>query len=175
LPADSTPRAARITVRRLTEADAEIWRDLRLEMLRGEPTSYATRLEDCVNRPVEEWRRALRILHYVATFVGDRAVGAMGLWPCSGTAERHRGSLIAVWLAPEWRGQGWADAMLSTIVDIACKHGIVQLELGVEAENARAIRFYGRQGFVAIGRHPRYLRHDGIYHDELLMVRRLDA
>jgi ribosomal protein S18 acetylase RimI-like enzyme len=65
--------------------------------------------------------------------------------------------------------------MLREIEAIAEELGLVQIELHVNADNARAIRFYRREGFDPIGRIPRALRHDGRDHDELLMVRRLDA
>ncbi|WP_411755983.1 GNAT family N-acetyltransferase, partial [Sinorhizobium meliloti] len=49
-------------------------------------------------------------------------------------------------------------------------HGVLQLELAVNAENSAAMRFYQRHGFVEVGRIPNGFLGHGTKNDELIMV-----
>ena len=164
-----------MTVRRLTPEDADLWREVRLRMLSAEPENFGASYGDWVDRPIADWQNFLRHIPCVVSLDGDLAVGAMGLWRNEGRTERHRATLIAVWLDPEFRGAGRADAMLDEIVAIARERGIVQIELNVHDANDRARRLYERHGFVRYGHLPRAVCYDGAYTDDLLMVRMLDA
>ena len=163
-----------MTVRILGPEDAPLWRSLRLEMLREAPTAYGSRYAEWAERPLSDWEEALRRVLYVASFDGAEPVGAMGCARQTGQSARHRATLIAVWLRPEYRGSGRAQDMLDRIVELSEQDGILQLELGVEAANGRAIRFYERNGFVRTGTQPRAFLHDAIYYDQVLMLRLLD-
>jgi ribosomal protein S18 acetylase RimI-like enzyme len=48
-----------------------------------------------------------------------------------------------------------------------------QIELSVSVENAAAIRFYRREGFVEIGCSPGGFLHEGREIDDLLMAKRV--
>jgi ribosomal protein S18 acetylase RimI-like enzyme len=164
-----------MTVRRLTPGDVLLWREVRLRMLSAEPANYGASYSDWVDRPLEDWAESLRNISYVASMDGERAVGAMGLWPQAGLTARHRSMLIAVWLELDFRGSGRAAAMLDEIEAIARERGVLQVELNVHAGNARAIRFYERRGFVRYGRLPRAFRQGEAFADDILMVLMLDA
>lgn len=164
-----------MSVRRLTLDDVLLWREIRLRMLSAEPENYGATYADWAERPLDDWAESLRIISYVASMDGARGVGAMGLWRQPGLAARHRATLIAVWLEPDFRGSGRAGAMLDGIEDIARELGILQIELNVHAGNPRAIRFYHTRGFATFGQLPRGYRHGDGYTDDLLMVRMLDA
>lgn len=59
-------------------------------------------------------------------------------------------------------------------IDFAKKAGFEQLELGVFADNDRALCLYKKMGFEEIGRIPRAFRlPDGSYIDEITMVKML--
>lgn len=71
------------------------------------------------------------------------------------------------------RGTGIAASLLHDVTEHARDHGVLQLELAVNAENSAAMRFYQRHGFVEVGRIPNgFLGHD-VESDELIMVLRL--
>lgn len=52
------------------------------------------------------------------------------------------------------RGTGIAASLLHDVTEHARDHGVLQLELAVNAENSAAMRFYQRHGFVEVGRIP---------------------
>jgi RimJ/RimL family protein N-acetyltransferase len=72
------------------------------------------------------------------------------------------------------RGTGLAAAIVQALLDHATRE-VEQVELTVNADNARAIKFYERQGFRIVGRMPRALRIDGRYYDELSMLRAVSS
>ena len=59
--------------------------------------------------------------------------------------------LRAIYLLPEWQGQGVGSAAMDFIVPHAREQGYTALSLWVLRENARAVRFYLRHGFMPDG------------------------
>ena len=55
------------------------------------------------------------------------------------------------YVAPEAHGLGLADQLMEACLDQARAHGAKGVWLGVARENARANRFYERQGFTVVG------------------------
>lgn len=84
----------------------------------------------------DDWRIYLEEPGFMA-FEGDRPVGLMGLNPQTKSRMAHRAGLGMVWVEPDMRGQGVADALLATCLAEAWRLGVRQVELSVNAENAR--------------------------------------
>jgi RimJ/RimL family protein N-acetyltransferase len=63
----------------------------------------------------------------------------------------HVATLGAFAMHPDFRGRGLGVKALEEIVLVARSRGVRRIELFVEADNRRAIRFYERQGFVREG------------------------
>jgi ribosomal protein S18 acetylase RimI-like enzyme len=81
-------------------------------------------------------------------------------------------SPIQVWrlyVLPEFHGKGVAASLMSRALNYARrgKHDVVWL--GVSEHNERAIAFYGKQGFRALGMHR--LHGGAELHDDLVMSR----
>lgn len=80
----------------------------------------------------------------------------------------------SMYVTPSARGKGVGrQLMLAAIAEAASWNGVEQISLSVTASNHSAIVLYRHVGFVEVGRMPRALRVDGVYHDELSMVRML--
>jgi len=155
------------------ELDAALWRDIRLESLQLAPTAFASLYEEWKDRPLRDFSAWLnRASHFVAEAEG-RALGTMAWSRVGFPAGRHRGQVLMVYVRPEARGQGVGDALLAALLDHA-RRSVLQLELGVAADNARAIAFYRRNGFAEYGRLPRGDSPAEVFRDEVQMVRRLD-
>ena len=159
-------------IRRISPDEVDVFRRIRLEALRTKPFSFASRYEDWVDLPVEEWRQRLRDPIFIA-FSSDEPVGIMGLLRQRPSKMAHRATLVMVYLRESFRGTGLAKDLLDTVIDVARGEGILQLELAVSAENPGAIRFYLREGFSEVGRIPSGLLDGGREIDDILMVRRL--
>jgi ribosomal protein S18 acetylase RimI-like enzyme len=150
-----------MTVRRTRREDWAAYRALRLEMLADTPIAYAELLDSAKAHPREYWmdRIARRVAstssaEWVVEHDG-RLVGTLG---CVDD-EEGRAQIVAVYLAPRYRGLGLLDRLLAAAMDWARDRGLETLTLVVAQENERAVAAYRRRGFVATGRvhpHPLY-------------------
>ncbi|MGV1835982.1 N-acetyltransferase family protein [Rhizobium rhizogenes] len=165
-------RGKGIAIRHISADEFDIFRRIRLEALRVEPSSFASSVEDWEVLTDEEWRRRLSDPVFVA-FRGEEPVGVMGLLRQRSSKMAHRATLIMVYVRKDLRGVGIAKDLLDTVIAYALSEGIVQLELVVSAENPKAISFYRREGFSEIGRIPGGVRHNGREIDDIMMARRL--
>ncbi|WP_247893218.1 GNAT family N-acetyltransferase [Azospirillum endophyticum] len=59
---------------------------------------------------------------------------------------------------------------MTTLLTYAAEH-VEQIHLSVAAVNERAVGFYRRLAFETFGTAPRVLKVNGVYVDELLMVK----
>lgn len=158
-----------ITARRLGAGDLAIFRALRLEALRAEPGAFASGYDRWAMLPEAEWVRRLA-QPVLAVFDGADPVGLAGLLIEDNPRTAHRGKVVMVYVRASHRGRGVADALFAALEAEARTLGLRQLELLVVAENARAIAFYRRRGFAAVGRLPAAFVNDGAAVDEVMMV-----
>ena len=110
----------------------------------------------------------------LSAFDGARVVGNCSFNEISPREKaRHRAGLgIAV--TREFWGCGLGRALLREAAARAKDAGYEQLELGVYADNERALRLYESEGYALCGRIPNAFRlRDGSYRDELMMAKAL--
>jgi ribosomal protein S18 acetylase RimI-like enzyme len=159
-------------VRRFVIAEAEALRRLRLLALRDTPEAFGMGYQQDAARPPESWRQWIVGNPPFGAFVGDEPRGLVGFSRQTAANLSHRGTLTAMYVAPELRGTGAATALVEALLDHA-RTQVEQVHLSVNADNPRAARFYRRMGFVEYGREPRGLRYGGVDRDVLLMVHML--
>ncbi|QND44543.1 GNAT family N-acetyltransferase (plasmid) [Rhizobium lusitanum] len=164
--------AERILIRRIASDEIDVFRRIRLEALRCEPASFASRLEDWEMLPEKEWRQRLNDPVFIAFSKGE-PIGIMGLVRFRPHKMAHRAVLVRVYVRKSERGTGIAVDLLDMISDYARHLGILQMELTVNAENAAALRFYQRHGFIEFGRIPGGLVDGDREIDDVIMIRRL--
>lgn len=93
--------------------------------------------------------------------------------------QEHRSSHVATLgsfaMHPAFRGRGFGGKGIEEIVDVARSRGVRRLELLVEVDNPRAIRFYEKHGFVKEGVLRAAVRRANQQHDvdEIAMARLL--
>jgi ribosomal protein S18 acetylase RimI-like enzyme len=161
-------------VRRLNAADAEAFREIRLEGLRLDPDAFGSALSDHINRPLDHFRKRLTGSNVVGCFDGTRLMGIAAYNREQGGNTRHRAMITSVYVRPEARGQGRMAAILAELEAIGRRDGVLQLELHVALDNAAGIAAYERAGYERHGVSPRAILSGGRFIDEVLMVRRLD-
>jgi ribosomal protein S18 acetylase RimI-like enzyme len=160
-----------ITICHLTPAGAADFRAIRIAALQNAPDAFGSTYEMEAARPLSGWEERLQMPGAFAAFLDGKIVGLARFVQDSGSPkERHKGSVYAMYVEPQARGQGIGSALLDAVIGHAS--GIVeQLRLGVVDDNAAAIRLYEKHGFEVYGREMRALKSDGRYFDEVLMVR----
>jgi GNAT superfamily N-acetyltransferase len=131
--------------------DWERVRAIRLRALADAPDAFWVRLEDETQRTPEQWRERLASpssATFLATGDGE-TVGLVVTHPS--TAAEGDAGLAAMWVAPEARGTGVADALISAGVGWARDRGYRRVRLWINDANAVAERLYERHGFVPTG------------------------
>jgi ribosomal protein S18 acetylase RimI-like enzyme len=169
-----------LAIRTTGGGDAAAFRELRLEALWMHPEAFATDHAESAAKPFEWWtdRAAAgsgetnQVL-YVAEASGGELVGMCGLFRENGPKLNHTGHLWGVYVRPAWRGLKIADALVDACEEWARDHGLRVIRLAVIEGNTAARRCYERRGFNACGVAPEAIHHDGTYHDELLMAKRV--
>jgi GNAT superfamily N-acetyltransferase len=145
-PEPSRPGVPAIT--RLGEDDWRVWREVRLAALADAPSAFASALEKEEALREDDWRAMIREAAIFVATTGGVPVGVAAGLPRRPARERGLG---AMWVTPEWRGSGVAAMLASAVAGWARAQGCVRVGLWVPTDNARARRFYQRQGFRTTG------------------------
>ncbi len=89
----------------------------------------------------------------VRVLSGDTVVGLVELDPAR-DEQTGCGWISLLYMLPEYRGRGWAIQLLGYAFWFYENHDRNTVRLHVSENNARAIAFYRRSGFVQLGRDP---------------------
>ncbi len=157
-------------VRRLTEADVEAYRELRLEALKRHPEAFQATYETSAELTLDAFARRLKQYALFGGFIDGRLCGFVGFYPLKHPRTSHKGILWGMYVREDARGGGLAQALVDAVVEHA-KGRVEQILLSVITANERACRFYEKAGFEAYGRERRALKLDGRYYDEEFRVK----
>jgi ribosomal protein S18 acetylase RimI-like enzyme len=153
----------------LTRVGPEDWqrlRDVRLAALAESPEMFCSTLAKEQSFDEAEWRRrAAR----PATFLASRAGVDVGM---AGVYESDGGwCVMGMWVAPDARGTGVVEALVTACESVARAAGAATVALGVMEDNPRGRRAYLRLGYDYTG--TREHVRDG--RDELFMTKPLPS
>ena len=128
----ASPRGP-IALRPVTAADAESFRQLRLEALQAHPEVYGSDYETQVQEPAAYWQqRVERTLGSgeEAMFVAEAAgqlIGMTGIFRDRGLKVRHSATIISVYVRAEWRGNRITDGLIGLCLGWASEHGVLRI------------------------------------------------
>ena len=144
-----------IVVRRADPSDIPVLRETRLRALRDSPAAFGSTLERELSRSDDDWRGWF---HPGSVFLAEDESGAVVGMVCSAPdAGREddggddRVWLMAMWVAPDARGDGVGDLLAAAVVDAARSTGANTVALHLIDDNVPARRLYERCGFVDNG------------------------
>lgn len=106
-------------------------------------------------------------------FVGERLVAMFELRPMSARRRSAHNATISVSVIKDYWHMGVGSLAMEMLIDAARERGIRNLNLEVNAENARAIALYQLFGFAEAGRHSERTFVHGRYMDAILMDKKL--
>lgn len=165
-------KEAAIDVRRLSPADAPLFREIRLEGLRQEPEAFSSTFENESIQPLSFFADRLAGSAVFGAFRGSDLLGVAGFFVQHGPKHGHKGTLWGMYVQPGARREGVGRRLVEAVID----HGRTQVELVqliVVAENQAARRLYARLGFEEYGVEKRAAKYQGQYHDDVLMAKML--
>ena len=163
-------------IRPLTEADAEIYHELRLRALKEHPSAFAqpyesqaaTTLDDVASRLLETSESPYDFI--LGLFSEEKLIGMVGFRRGPGYRLRHKGTIWGMYIAAEAQGKGLGRVLIQEAIGRASAlSGLEQINLGVISGNDQARNLYISLGFESYGLEKRAIVVDGDYHDDELM------
>ena len=172
LVGDRAMDIAEIQIRRLTAADAEIFRDIRLEALRCNPEAFGSSFAAESVNPASWFADRLGSSFVLGAFHATELIGIAALIIQSGDKRAHKGMLVGMYVRPNARRAGVGRRLVEAIIDLARGH-VELIQLSVVKENDAARRLYAGLGFLDYGVEIHALKQGGRYYDEILMAKQL--
>lgn len=157
-------------VRRIAAEEAELYKDIRLEMLRLNPESFGEAHGDALKKEIEFYEDRLKGGYVAGCFKDGKIVATAGVYEPLENKKRHKAVLWGVYTTPEYRGQGIGRALCKNALDNVSE-AIELIQLSVVKGKDTALGLYKDLGFKEYGLEEKALKIDGQYYDEILMVK----
>ncbi len=160
------------TIRRLGPEDAEAFRALRLTALTSAPAAFASSPEEERALSIDTIRSRLAPTGPNAAFgafAGHDLVGMAGFVLNEKIKQRHKGTLVGVFVLPQWQRRGLGAALVRSVIAHAAEHARL-IQAHVVMSNDAARRMYRALGFLPFGIERKALCVDGVFHDEELIA-----
>ena len=164
-----------LTLRSPEETDAEKM----LEYLRitAEETHFLIRYPEEIDFTLEREKEIINNnltserSAWFTVFDGDRPIGNCSVNDLGQRIKNRHRCGIGIAIEKAYCGCGLGTILLKKAIDQAKEFGYEQTELGVYADNEKAISLYKKLGFRECGRMPKAFKlKDGTYVDEIFMV-----
>lgn len=139
---------AEISIRRLQQKDADVYRALRLHGLQNDPRAFTGCYDEESKWSLTEFRKRIKIHVIAGAFVADELVGIFALHFNTPQKLRHKAMLWGMYVHPTARGLGVAKLLMQWLLGYA--KGVPDLEriiLAVTASNTVVARWYETLGF----------------------------
>jgi ribosomal protein S18 acetylase RimI-like enzyme len=153
-----------VSVRRLTPTDAPAYWPLRLRALREHADAFTSSFEEESLRPPSyaEARLGSKSTSYFwGAFFDDALVGMVGLDFEQRVKNKHKGTVIGMYVAPEFAGHGVGRALLDALLAAARAQALEMLILTVTHGNHSAEKLYINLGFQSFGIEPNAIKVQG--------------
>ena len=130
------------------------WRETRLRMLRDDADFFSTRYDDMVREPDKTWRDWVgeaAVGDQKTLFVADEDDQWLGVVGAFVRVNPREVQLISMWVDPQARGRGIAQALIRAVAEWAQERGSTRVVLFVQEANEPAQQLYERAGFSPTG------------------------
>src|SRR5687767_331434 len=136
---------AGVTIQRLTVAEGERLRAVRLRALCDAPDAYGATYDESAARPLSNWMEQLAALATFVAVLDEVDVGLVRGGPYEG--KPGAAMLYSMWVAPGARGTGIGESLVDAVADWGRSQRHTRLYLNVCDHNAHAVALYARKGF----------------------------
>ena len=155
-------------IRILTRADAAAWRELRIDMLTRDPEGFHADSDEAQHRTLKQWRDSIPAPPgaLFGLYVGDRLAGSALFVAEKAPKLAHKGWMLAVYVAPDLRGQGWGGRLVQALIEHARQH----VDVLLTGASVAGTPVYRAHGFVTYGIERDASRVNGKSIDDELMA-----
>jgi ribosomal protein S18 acetylase RimI-like enzyme len=162
-----------LVIRPLAANDAAAFRTLRITALRESPDAFTASIEE--EAALSDDEMAARAVPeapgvFLGAFAGGELVGMAGYIANARPKTRHKGVMVAVYVAPQWRAEKLGRRLVEAVIGHARSVGATLLHCTVRADNVPARRLYLSLGFVPYGLERDAVLVDGRYVDDELLA-----
>ena len=147
-PAQVWAAAEDVEVTRVAEDRWSDVRAVRLAALADSPTAFGSSLHSEVSFDEGRWREWVRSAALFVALANGAPVGMAAGVAGQTSAERK---LVALWVAPDWRGRNTAERLVASVLTWAQSGSVQRVTLWVTDGNTSAQRLYQRFGFEETG------------------------
>ncbi len=142
-----------VFLRVLNQDDVIEFRALRLKALEMHPGYFSSTLEDARNHPDSYWLETLdgkgKCVFGLFDSKSDKMVGITAVFTWREDPSGKTGVMAMSYIAPEYRGKGYADLFYKARIDFAKEYEPwTQLTIGHRRGNERSRKAMLRHGFV---------------------------
>lgn len=160
-------------IRKLIESDAEIYRDIRLEMLNDSPSYFGTSYEDSKKENITFFANRIKYGNIYGYFNDDGLMGVVGCYQKEGLKVEHIAGIWGVYVRHQYRGKNIAHRLTEVIISELPKE-IELIQVSVTKGNLPAQKTYEKSGFKIWGVEEKALKIKNDYFDVINMVKFLD-
>jgi ribosomal protein S18 acetylase RimI-like enzyme len=153
--------------------DADAYQKIRLEGLKNSPEAFGSSYEEEQLYPIDLYKSRLEsdTAFTFGVFEKEELAGVVTLVKETKVKLKHKASIYAMYVSPDYRGRGIGKKLMAEVVKKAqAFDDTEQLHLSVVSTNPLAKQLYTSFGFTVYGHEKRALKADGIYYDEDHMV-----
>jgi ribosomal protein S18 acetylase RimI-like enzyme len=153
-----------VDIRHLTAMDAPAFRALRLRALREHPEAFTSSDEEDEKVPLAATEQRLQPgedRRFWGAFETTSLQGIVGLERERRAKNRHKATVVGMYVAPECAGRGIGRALVDAVLREARDSGLGLLVLTVTEGNHAAISLYEGAGFHSFGVEPDAIRVGG--------------
>jgi ribosomal protein S18 acetylase RimI-like enzyme len=165
------------SIRQLDRKDREGYFRLRLRGLEEYPQAFATSAEEWQSASAEKIDALLLLSEenkepILGAFNSSaEMVGSVCLIPETREAVRHKASLSALYVEPDWQQKGIGRQFVAETLTLARERpDLLLVRLVVDSENIVGLRLFERAGFFLYGREPQARRVRDNYYDQSYML-----
>lgn len=161
-------------VRALTVADYSSYSTLRSLALKTDSTSFWASDED--ELPIRESRyndTVVSLDDFILGYFNAEELVAIGGFKREPQPKlKHKGFLWGIYTHPDYRGKGIGKKLVQSLIERAFNISeLTQVNLSTRTDNNAALKLYEQLGFERYGVEKNSSFIDGIYYDEVYMVK----
>ena len=163
-----------ITLRRITQAETAMFREMRLHALQQHPRAYTQTYEEEYRQPLQAFGQFLQNNVVMGAFDGDLLVGYTILSPNRQPKLMHKATVWGAYVRPQYRDKQLAQRLRLRLFEVAQAMGLRYCQSSIVASNAAALQVHMAVGYEEVYREKDGVRHlDGTFDDVVHLVKHL--